>query len=58
MSFIEIEITDDGEHWHKRIKLLGLMVYNRHDFTKGEERRTVGFNAMAPVSGEIEDTEL
>lgn len=55
MSLIEIEINDNGEHWHKRIKLLGLTVYHRHDFTKGEERRTVGFNVMAPVPGDIED---
>lgn len=55
MSLIEIEIRDNGEHWHKRVKVFGLTLYRRHDFTKDKKERTVGFNTMAPVSGEIED---
>ncbi len=55
MSLIEIDINDNGEHWHKRVSVLGICVYHRHDYTRNAENRTVGFNTMAPVSGEIED---
>lgn len=55
MTLIEITINDDGEHWHKTVKLFGLTLYHRHNFTKDTEKRTVGFNTMAPVPGDIED---
>lgn len=57
MTLIEITINDDGEHWRKTVKLFGLTLYHRHDFTKDAERRAVGFNTMTLVSGEIEDDE-
>ena len=57
MSIIEVSIHDEGERWHKTVKLFGLTVYHRHDFTKDAEKKTVGFSAMAGVSGEIEDEE-
>lgn len=57
MSLIEIDINDNGEHWHKRVSVLGICVYHRHDYTKNAQKRIVGFNAMIPVSGEIEDEE-
>lgn len=55
MTLIDIDINDNGEHWHKRVKVFGLTVYHRHDFTKDKKERTVGFNTMALVSGEIDD---
>lgn len=55
MTIIEVSIHDEGEHWHKTVKLFGLTLYHRHDFTKDKKERTVGFNTMAPVPGEIED---
>lgn len=45
----------DGEHWHKTVKIFGITVYHRHDYTKNNEPRPIGFNSMAPISGEIED---
>lgn len=55
MTLIDIYIHDEGEHWHKTVKLFGLTVYHRHDYTKCKKERTIGFNTMAPVSGEIDD---
>lgn len=52
---LQIEIRDDGEHWHKTVKIFGITVYHRHDFTKNNKPRPVGFSSMAPISGEIED---
>lgn len=57
MSLIEIDINDNGEHWYKRVLVLGICVYHRHDYTRNAEKRTVVFNTMVPVSGEIEDDE-
>lgn len=34
MSLIEIEIKDNGEHWHNTVKLFGLTLYRRHNYTK------------------------
>lgn len=57
MTLLKITINDDGEHWHKTVKLFGLTVYHRHDFTKEPEKRsrTVGFNVMPSDPVEIED---
>lgn len=55
MTLLKITINDDGEHWDKKISVFGIPLYHRHDFTKDAEKRTVGFNTMTPVSGEIED---
>lgn len=57
MSLIEIDINNNGEHWHKKVSVLGICVYHRHDYTKNAEKRSVGFNTMAQVPGEIEDDE-
>lgn len=45
----------NGEHWHKRVSVFGIPIYHRHDFTKNAEKRSVGFNMLAAVSGETED---
>lgn len=52
---IRIEIHDDGEHWHKTVKLFGITVYRRHDYTRNNEPRPIGFNSMSHIPSEIED---
>lgn len=52
---IRIDIHYDGEHWRKTVKIFGITVYHRHDYTRNNERRPIGFNSMAQISGEIED---
>lgn len=56
MPLIDIEIVNEGGHWDKGIRILGIEVYHRHDHAKdnGPERR-VGFNAGLYCSGEIWD---
>jgi len=39
MTIIEVSIHDEGDHWHKTVKLFGLTVYHRHDFTKGADKK-------------------
>lgn len=51
---IKTDIHDDGEHWHKTVKMFGITVYYRHDYTKNNNARPIGFNSMAQISGEIE----
>ena len=52
---IQIEIRDDGEHWCKTVKIFGITVYHRHDYTKNNEPRPIGFNSMTQIPCEIED---
>lgn len=39
------------------MKVFGITVYHRHDYTKNNTPQPIGFNSMAPISGEIEDEE-
>lgn len=55
MSIIEVSIHDEGEHWDKTVKLFGLTVYHRHDFTKDTEKKCVGFNVYPTNLVEVED---
>lgn len=55
MSLIEIEIRDNGEHWHKRVSVFGIPLYHRHDFTKDAEKKCVGFNVYPTNLVEVED---
>lgn len=55
MKLIQIEIKDDGEHWYKTVKIFGITVYHRHEYSKNNEQRPIGFSTLAPISGEIED---
>lgn len=55
MSIIEVSIHDEGEHWDKTVKLFGLTVYHRHDFTKDAEKKCVGFNVYPTNLVEVED---
>lgn len=54
-DMIKIDIHDDGEHWHKTVKVFGITVYHRHDYTKNNGPRPIGFNPMAQIPGEIEE---
>lgn len=55
MAIIKVSIYDEGEHWIKRISIFGIPVYHQHDFTKGAEKKTVGFNVYPSNLVEIED---
>lgn len=55
MPLIEITINDDGEHWHKTVKLFGLTLYHRHDFTKDNKPRPVGFTVFPDAIVEVKD---
>lgn len=55
MTLLKITINDDGEHWDKTVKLFGLTVYHRHDFTKDAEKKCVGFNVYPTNLVEVED---
>lgn len=55
MSLITITIRDDGENWHKGIRIFGLLIYSRHDFTKDIEKRQIGFTAYPDCPMEIDD---
>ena len=50
---IKIDIHDDGEHWHKTVKILGITVYHRHDYTKNNEPRPIGFTSMAQFQARL-----
>lgn len=52
---IKIDIHYDGEHWHKTVKIFGITVYYRHDYTKNNNPRPIGFNSMAQIPCDIED---
>lgn len=56
MSIIEINIKDDGENWHKEIRLFGMTVYHRHDYSEtNNNRRMIGFNCGQYCPGEVND---
>ena len=54
---IKIYIHDDGEHWDKTVRIFGITVYHRHDYTKNNKPRPIGFISMAHIPGEIDDNE-
>lgn len=41
--FLEIEIKDEGEHWWRVIRIFGLLLYSRHDYTKESKNQPIGF---------------
>lgn len=55
MTLLKITINDDGEHWDKTVKLFGLTVYHRHDFTKDYKPRPIGFITFPDAIVEVED---
>lgn len=56
MSLIQISINNTGEHWDKQIRLFGILIYHRQEFTaNGSENRQIGFTAAQYCPGEIYD---
>lgn len=52
MSLVSIKINDDGQHWDKQIRICGVLVYHRHDYTRGKENPKVGFaKSQDPQTG-------
>ena len=54
---LSIKIHEEGEEWTKEIRLFGLLIYRRHDFTKDIERRKIGFRFYNCIESEIKDEE-
>lgn len=55
MRLIEVIIRDEGRDWYKVVKLFGVPVYHRHDYTQDEHRRPVGFEAFPNAQAEVEE---
>ena len=55
MSLIDIDINDNGEHWHKTVKLFGIIVYRRHDFSKRYKPGPSGFDIFPDAIVEVEN---
>lgn len=55
MRLIEVIIRDEGRDWDKVVKVLGVMVYHRHDYTQDEHRRPVGFEAFPDAQADVEE---
>ena len=50
MSLLSIRITDDGQHWDKQIRICGILVYHRHDFTHHKSISRIGFHISEETS--------
>lgn len=48
-------VTDKGQHWHKEIRVFGVLVYHRHDYTEENKKRTVGFNSMPYAHTDVDE---
>lgn len=55
MPLIQIHITYNGEHWEKTVKVRGITVYHRHDYTKEPLRKPVGFQVFDTSLVEVVD---
>lgn len=55
MALLHIKITDNGKHWEKEVRILGIKVYHRHDYTSQPAVRKIGFTSYQDVPVEIED---
>lgn len=53
--FLSISITDIGKHWRKEIRLFGLLIYSRHDYTEEDKRKPIGFTVFPDMLVEVED---
>lgn len=58
MPLISIHIKDNGEHWEKTVKMCGITVYRRHDFTKEPQRKAVGCQVFENSIVEVEDEDF
>lgn len=54
-GIFSVKITDEGEYWYKEIRIFGVLVYSRHDFTHENKRRQIGFNSLPYSPIEIDD---
>lgn len=53
MSLISIQINDDGQHWDKKIRIIGVLVYHRHDHSiNSNSNNQIGFNTGQYCSGD------
>ena len=56
MPLLYISINDDGRHWDKKIRLLGILIYHHHDFTRSDNTSNhIGFSSGQFCPGEIYD---
>ena len=54
MSLLKINIKNEGENWHKRIYLFGIMIYHRHEYKElPKPIQPIGFNTGQYCPGEI-----
>ncbi len=54
-SILSVKITDNGRHWHKEIRVFGVPVYHRHDYTEEDKKRTIGFSSMPYVPVDVDE---
>ena len=55
MAIIDIKIIENGKHWSKSIRVFGIPIYYRYDYTKEINKpQSVGFFSVA--SEELTDT--
>lgn len=57
MTVLQVTIHDEGEHWNKEIRILGILIYSRHVYIKGIEKREIGFKYYPSEYIDIEDLE-
>lgn len=56
MILIDIKVTADNSHYEKVVRLFGIVVFRQRERNIGNKPgKAVGFEAGAPVSGEIAD---
>ena len=55
MAIIQISINDTDEHWDKQIRIFGILIYHRHDYTSTNMKGRIGFNSGHYCPGEIFD---
>ncbi len=54
-SILSVNITDKGKHWCKEIRIFGMLVYSRHDYSEGDKHRTIGFNSVSYAPIEVDE---
>lgn len=57
MPIVKVTITQEGEHWDKEVRLFGILVYHRHDYTDSPDSHPIGFTIYPaePVAVESEE---
>ncbi len=54
-SIVSIKITDKGKHWHKEVRIFGVLVYSRHDYTECERQAPIGFTVFPSTLVNVEE---